>query len=66
MKDQVLWRKTARIIKLLADRLEISPERAMDLFYNSKTFELFTNPGSGLQLQSDEYILNDLIRELDV
>ncbi len=65
MKDQVLWRKTARIASLLADKLDIDPERAMSLFYNSRTYLLFTNPDSGLQLQSDEYILNDLLRELD-
>ncbi|MBQ7622769.1 MAG: DUF3791 domain-containing protein [Bacteroidales bacterium] len=66
MKDQVLWRKTARIVSLLADRLSIDPERAMSLFYNSRTYSLFTNPDSGLQLRSDEYILNDLLRELEV
>ena len=65
MRDQVLWRKTARIITILAERLSISQERAMDLFYNSHTFELFNNPESGLQLLSDEYIVNDMIAELD-
>ncbi len=65
MRDQVLWRKTARIAELLAERLDIDPERALDLFYNSHTFTLFTNPESGLQLMSDNYILADLIQELD-
>ncbi len=65
MKDPVLWRKTARIASLVADRLDIEPERAMALFYNSHTYALFINPDSGLQLQSDEYILNDLLQELD-
>ena len=37
-----------------------------DLLYNSHTFDLLTNPDSGLQLQSDTYILNDLLRELEV
>lgn len=65
MRDQVLWRKTARIITLLADRLGVSPERAMDLFYNSHTYELFTNPDSGLQLLSDNYIVTDVLREFE-
>ena len=64
MRDQVLWRKTARIITILADRLSVSQERAMDIFYNSHTFELFYNPESGLQLLSDEYIVNDTLAEL--
>jgi len=66
MRDQVLWRKTGRIAALLADRLNIEADRALDLLYNSQTFLLLSNPDSGLQLQSDAYILNDLLRELDV
>lgn len=64
MRDQVLWRKTARIIAILADRLSVSQERAMDIFYNSQTYELYNNPKSGLQLFSDYYIAEDVIREL--
>jgi len=48
----------------LAKRLDISPERAMDLLYNSETYALLTNPESGLNLMSDEYIVNDIITEL--
>ncbi|MBR1504172.1 MAG: DUF3791 domain-containing protein [Prevotella sp.] len=66
MRDQVLWRKTGRIAALLADHLSIDADRALDLLYNSHTFVLLSNPDSGLQLQSDAYILNDLLRELDV
>ncbi len=66
MRDQVLWRKTGRIAALLADHLNIEADRALDLLYNSQTFLLLSNPDSGLQLQSDAYILNDLLRELDV
>lgn len=29
MREQVLWRKVARIIMRLAERLQISPERAL-------------------------------------
>jgi hypothetical protein len=65
MRDQVFWRKNARIASMLADRLEISQERALDIFYNSHTYALLENPDSGLQLQSDSYILNDLLRELE-
>jgi hypothetical protein len=65
MRDQVLWRKEGRITALLAERLDIDTERALDIFYNSRIHALLVNPDSGLQLQSDEYILNDLLRELE-
>ncbi len=65
MRDQILWRKEGRIVALLAERLDIDTERALDILYNSRTYALLTNPASGLQLQSDEYILNDIINELN-
>ena len=65
MRDQVLWRKEGRIVALLAERLDINAERALDILYNSHTYALLVNPDSGLQLQSDEYILKDLLRELE-
>jgi len=66
MRDQVLWRKTGRIAALLAERIDIDAERALDILYNSHTYALLTDPESGLQLQSDQYILADLLRELEV
>ena len=34
--------------------------------YNSHTYALLANPDSGLQLQSDTYILTSLLRELEM
>ena len=65
MRDQVLWRKTGRIATLLAERLDIDAERALDILYNSRTYALLANPESGLQLQSDDYILVSILRELE-
>jgi len=65
MRDQVLWRKTGRIAALLAERLDIDTERALDILYNSRTYSLLANPESGLHLQSDAYILADLLHELE-
>jgi len=65
MRDQVLWRKTGRIAALLAERLNIDAERALDLLYNSHTYTLLANPESGLQLQSDQYILISILREFE-
>ena len=65
MRDQVFWRKTARIIIILADKLGVSSERAMDIFYNSETYLKYNNPESGLQLLSDYYVVENIIRELE-
>lgn len=59
MRDNVLWRKQSRIIMLLADALKISPERALDLYYDTNVYRQMTDPKYGLQLMSDEYILED-------
>ena len=64
MRDNVLWRKQSRIIMLLANALKISPERALDLYYNTKVYEQMTDPKYGLQLMSDDYVLEELIEEL--
>lgn len=49
---------------LLADILKISPERALDLYYDTKVYEQMTNPKYGLQLMSDDYIIEEVISEL--
>ena len=64
MRDNVLWRKQSRIIILLADVLKISPERALDLYYSPKVYQQMSDPKFGLQLMSDDYIIEELIKEL--
>ena len=49
---------------LLAKRLDISPERAFDIFQMSKTNELLHDERSLLYLMSDLYIVDDVIMEL--
>jgi hypothetical protein len=64
MRDSVLWRKISHVIVLLADTLQIDAERAIDLFYTTKTYHQLTDPSSGLQLMSDQYILENVLDEL--
>ncbi len=64
MRDTVLWRKQSRIIMMLADTLHIDAERALDLFYSTKVYLQLSDPKYGLQLMSDDYILEELIEEL--
>ena len=64
MRDNVLWRKIARIIMLIADDLQISGERALDLFYKSNVYSMLVDPRYGLQTMSDIYIYDEFMMEL--
>ena len=64
MRESVLHRKQARIVMMLSEVLHIEPEQALDIFYASHTCELLSNPDTGLQLMSDSYILEDLLKEV--
>ena len=64
MRDAVLWRKQSHIILMLAEALQIDAERALDLMYATKTYQQLADPKYGLQLMSDQYIVDDIIREI--
>lgn len=54
----------SNIVIMLADRLGIDEERALDMFYSTKTYKLLSDSKSGIQLMSDEYILEDVLNEI--
>lgn len=60
----LLWNKMARIVMDLSEKLHITPERALALFYESKVCRLLRNPDTGLYLYGDLYIADEVIREL--
>ena len=64
MRDSVLWRKQSHIIVMLAEELQIDMERALDLYYSTRTCRELADPNSGLQLMSDYYILENILDEL--
>lgn len=59
----ILDMKYARIIEILAQRLNITREDAMDLFYNSPVFELIDKGVAGMHCRSDQYLADEIIRE---
>ncbi|MBQ9466503.1 MAG: DUF3791 domain-containing protein [Muribaculaceae bacterium] len=65
MRDSVRWRKQSRIILMLAKALNISEEDALNIFYNSRTYHYFADPALGLQAMSDQYIVDDILIELN-
>lgn len=64
MRDTVLWRKQSRLIMMLADTLNIDAEKALDIFYSTKIYQQLSDPKYGLQLMSDDYILEELMEEI--
>ena len=49
---------------MLAEALQIDAERALDLFYSTKTYQQLSDQKYGLQLMSDQYILDDIMLEI--
>ena len=66
MRDNVLCRKKAHIVMLLAKAMHISDEQALGYSYSTKTFKQLNDPKYGLQLMSDEYLLEDIQKELSL
>ena len=64
LSDLLMWNKIGRIVTLLAERLDISGERALDIFYSSRTNECLHDEGTGLYLMSDRYIVDEVVAEL--
>ncbi len=65
MRDNVLWRKQTSIIILLAKTLQIDTDRALELYYSTEVSQQLANPATGLQLMSDQYIVDNIIMELN-
>ena len=64
LSDLLMWNKIGRIVTLLAQRLDVSSERALDIFYTSRTNERLHDEHTGLYLMSDLYIVDEVIMEL--
>ena len=64
LSDLLMWNKIGRIVTLLQQRLDVSSERALDIFYTSRTNERLHDECTGLYLMSDLYIVDEVIMEL--
>ena len=64
LSDLLMWNKIGRIVTLISERLDSSPERALDIFYTSKTTERLHDPSTLLYTFGDRYIVDDLISEI--
>mgnify|MGYP001629023108 FL=1 len=64
LSDILMWNKVGRVVTLIAKRLNISPERVLDLFYNSETSLRLHNADDYLYMMGDLYIVDELVSEL--
>lgn len=56
----LLQKKYARVIQLLAEKLNITMGEALDFFYHSKIYDLVSNGISDMHCMSDEYLEEEL------
>ncbi len=59
----ILQQKYARIVQMFAEKTNTSYEQALEIFYNSKTFELINEGVADMHCMSDEYLVDELILE---
>ena len=64
INETLLQMKYARVISLLAKTLNISDERALDVFYNSDTYSYLSRKMFHLHNMSDAYLVDEIILEL--
>lgn len=64
MRDNVLWRKEANIVMLLSQRLKITPERALEVYYHTRVNKFMSSSEYGLQQMSDLYVVDEIVNEL--
>ena len=64
IQEMILSHQIGGVAYELSKRLNVSPARALDLFYRSKTCALLHDKNTGLYLMSNGYVADDVILEL--
>ena len=63
INETLLQMKYARVVSLLAERLSISEEDALRIFYNSETYKELSDLRNGLHNMSDLYLVDNIVLE---
>lgn len=66
VNETLLQMKYARIISLLAERLGISSQRALDIFYKSATYNYLSQKMYHLHNMSDAYLVDEIVLEMQI
>ena len=62
----ILQHKYTRIVRQFAEKLEIPYDKALCMFYDSKTFELISEGVADMHCMSDDYLTEELLLEYGV
>ena len=63
INETLLQMKYARVISLFAKKLAVPEDKAMAIFYNSKTYSNLNDLRNGLQNMSDAFLVDEIIQE---
>lgn len=61
LTDLLMWNKIGRIVVIIAHKLSITTEEALDIFYTSPVCDELHDPSTALYLMGDQYIANNVI-----
>lgn len=64
--ETLLQIKYARIIKGFSEKAHISMEKALELFYESKTYQLIRSKTGDIHCTSDLYLIDELLIEYNL
>lgn len=59
----LLQKKYARVVELFAKENNVSLEKALDIFYRSKLYQLMSEGVSDMHCMSDKYLVCELEEE---
>lgn len=65
IQEMILSNSIGQITAELAKRLNIAPQRALELFYASKTCADLHDKSTGLYLYGNLYIADEFMREME-
>ena len=63
INETLLQMKYATVNSLLAKKLAVPEDKAMAIFYNSKTYSNLNDLRNGLQNMSDAFLVDEIIQE---
>ena len=63
IQEMIISKRICHISAELAKRLNIAPERALELFYESKTCADLHDKRTGLYMYSNLYVADEFMRE---
>ena len=63
LRPDQMWYKIGGVVMALSEQLNITPERALEMFYTSKTCDDLHNPDTLLYTFGNRYIADEVIAE---